>query len=37
MPPGYRWLQLYKDGSFETGVERLAEIPGEIDLSSSGY
>ena len=36
-PPGYRWLKLYKDGSLETGVELLAEIPGEIDLSSAGY
>lgn len=36
-PPGYRWLTLYPDGRLETGVERLARIPGEIDLSQRGY
>jgi Icc protein len=25
--PGYRWLRLYKNGSLETGVERIAEWP----------
>ena len=35
--PGYRWLHLYADGSIETGVERLDEIPGAVDLASSGY
>lgn len=37
LPPGYRWLKLYRDGTFETGVERLEEIPGEIDLDNKGY
>jgi len=37
VPPGYRWFELHPDGRFETGVERLAEIPGEIDLSLRGY
>jgi Icc protein len=35
--PGYRWLLLQPDGSIETGVERLAEIPGTIDLTARGY
>jgi Icc protein len=37
IPPGYRWLELYADGSFDTAVERLPQIPGEIDLSANGY
>lgn len=36
-PPGYRWLELYADGTFKTGVARLQMIPGEIDLGSRGY
>jgi Icc protein len=35
--PGYRWLRLHDDGTLESGVERLAEMPGTIDLSSRGY
>jgi len=35
--PGYRWLSLLEDGRIETGVERLDEIPGAIDLASAGY
>ena len=35
--PGYRWLSLHPDGRIETGVERLEEIPGAIDLASAGY
>lgn len=37
IPPGYRWLLLHSDGKIETGVERLAEMPGELDLASRGY
>ena len=37
IPPGYRWLDLYPDGRLETGVERLPQIPGAIDLSARGY
>ena len=37
VPPGYRWLKLYRDGSFETGIERLTEIPGKIDMDNPGY
>jgi Icc protein len=35
--PGYRWLSLYEDGRIETGVERLAGVPGAVDLASAGY
>jgi len=35
--PGYRWLSLFEDGRIETGVERLDEIPGAVDLASAGY
>ena len=35
--PGFRWLSLFPDGHIETGVERLAEMPGSIDLASAGY
>ena len=35
--PGYRWLSLFEDGSIETGVERLAEMPSAVDLASAGY
>jgi len=37
VPPGYRWLELYPDGSFKTGVDRLQEIPGDIDPDAVGY
>jgi len=37
VPPGYRWLELYPDGSLQTGIERLASIPGRIDLTANGY
>ncbi len=37
IPPGYRWLELYDDGHFTTGVERLPDIPGNIDQGARGY
>jgi Icc protein len=37
VPPGFRWFDLYGDGHFTTGVERLAAIPGAIDLTARGY
>lgn len=37
IPPGFRWLRLYKDGHLETGVERLREIPGKIISTDKGY
>jgi Icc protein len=36
-PPGYRWFELFSNGDFTTGVERLAKMPGNIDLNASGY
>ena len=36
-PPGYRWLKLYPDGRLVSGVRRLAERPGDVDLECSGY
>ncbi len=36
-PPGYRWLTLQPDGEIETGVNRLAEIPGKIDMAAGSY
>ncbi len=36
-PPGYRWFELSGNSEFTTGVDRLAEIPGRIDLEASGY
>ncbi len=36
-PPGFRWLELHADGRLETGIERLPETPGSIDLTSRGY
>ncbi len=35
--PGYRWLKLFADGRLETGVERLDEIPGEVNTDNRGY
>ena len=35
--PGYRWLELHPDGRIETGVNRIASIPGNIDMACNGY
>lgn len=35
--PGFRWLSLHADGRIETGVQRLSEMPGTVDLASAGY
>ncbi|WP_066961247.1 phosphodiesterase [Microbulbifer sp. Q7] len=35
--PGYRWFNLRDDGSYETGVERVAIAEYSVDLASSGY
>lgn len=37
LPPGYRWLRLFDNGSIETGVKRLDVIPGQIDINQKGY
>ncbi|MCG8426105.1 MAG: 3',5'-cyclic-AMP phosphodiesterase [Chromatiales bacterium] len=35
--PGFRWLELYADGSIRSGVKRLAEMPAGLDIKSGGY
>ena len=35
--PGFRWFELYDDGDFKTGIERLQGVQLAQDLSSSGY
>lgn len=35
--PGYRWLKLHPDGKLETGIHRLQQIPGAVDLAATGY
>jgi Icc protein len=35
--PGYRWLELYDDGDFKTGVERVEYRDYGIDFTSHGY
>lgn len=35
--PGYRWIELMDDGSFRTGVSRIAARDLGINLQSSGY
>ncbi len=37
IPPGYRWLELHPDGTLQTEVQRLQQIPGTIDLAARGY
>jgi Icc protein len=35
--PGYRWLELHSDGSFDSGVERVTEKNYGTDVHSHGY
>ncbi len=35
--PGYRWFRLYEDGRLDTAVERLAQMPGRLDVNARGY
>lgn len=37
MPPGFRWLELYSDGSIRSGVCRTAAVANGLELSSAGY
>jgi len=37
VPPGYRWIELYSDGTIDTGVERLPEMPAGLEFTSNGY
>lgn len=36
-PPGYRWVQLYQDGRFETGIQRTENYIGIFDENADGY
>jgi len=35
--PGYRWFELYDDGTFTTGVERVAHKDYGVAFDSTGY
>lgn len=37
LPQGYRWLDLYPDGTIKTAVVRLDAVPHGLDMSSGGY
>lgn len=37
VPPGYRWLELYPDGTVRTGVSRAANVAAGLDVASAGY
>jgi 3',5'-cyclic-AMP phosphodiesterase len=37
VPPGYRWIDLYPDGSIQTGVNRIATYVGEFQKDAKGY
>ncbi|HEX4044781.1 MAG TPA: 3',5'-cyclic-AMP phosphodiesterase [Gammaproteobacteria bacterium] len=37
LTPGYRWLRLYDDGHFETGVKRVAHYIGVFEKDATGY
>jgi len=36
-PPGYRWLELHRDGRIDTGVSRVTDEDFPVDLDSGGY
>ncbi|MBA3661759.1 MAG: 3',5'-cyclic-AMP phosphodiesterase [Gammaproteobacteria bacterium] len=37
LPPGYRWIDLNDDGTWETGVKRCAQYIGRFDADAKGY
>lgn len=37
IPPGYRWVELYKDGQIKTGIQRLDRYIGTFDDNAKGY
>jgi Icc protein len=37
LAPGYRWLDLHRDGTIETGVSRVEGVQFTVDLDSKGY
>ena len=36
-PPGYRWLELHRDGRIETAVSRVRDVTFVVELDSGGY
>lgn len=36
-PPGFRWLELMPDGTINTAVERVAQLPEGLLLDMTGY
>ncbi len=37
LTPGYRWIDLYADGTINSGVERIAAYPDPLELMALGY
>ncbi len=37
LPQGYRWVELYPNGQFKTGIHRLAHYVGNFDPTAKGY
>ncbi|MCK7544758.1 3',5'-cyclic-AMP phosphodiesterase [Marinobacter bryozoorum] len=37
LAPGFRWLDLYSDGTLDTGVERATDFQYQLDTDSNGY
>ncbi len=37
LPPGYRWIDIFSDGTLKTGIRRVAEYVGGFDADAKGY
>lgn len=37
LPPGYRWIELYPDGSIATQVVRMDKVPSGLNMAANGY
>ena len=37
LPPGYRWIELFSDGTLKTGIRRASEYVGKFDVHAKGY
>jgi len=37
LTPGFRWLELFRNGRIETGIERLAAYPDPLKITNHGY
>ena len=35
--PGFRWIELYPNGTIRSGIKRLESMPAGLDLKSGGY